>query len=169
MKTNLIVLQDGVKECGSAVLLSIIRYYGGDISINRLVELTKTTKDGTNFYNMKNACSQIGLDACGFKIDEKKKIKKLNVPFVCQLINNQYCHFVVVYKIKNNSVILMDPSKGKVVMKLDKFYDLWTGYVLLISPNKKLPKYRQVKYLNNIITNVLSNNKNKKLFFRIVS
>ena len=160
MKKNLIVLQDGVKECGSAVLLSIIRYYGGDISINRLVELTKTTKDGTNFYNMKNACSQIGLDACGFKIDEKKKIKKLNVPFVCQLINNQYCHFVVVYKIKNNSVILMDPSKGKVVMKLDKFYNLWTGYVLLISPKKKLPKYRQVKYLNNVITNVISNNKN---------
>ena len=52
MKNKLIVLQEGNKDCGAASLLSVIRYYGGDISIDRLIEMTKTTKDGTNFYNM---------------------------------------------------------------------------------------------------------------------
>ena len=47
-----IVLQDGIKECGSACLLSIIKYYGGSVSLERILELTKTTKEGTNFYNM---------------------------------------------------------------------------------------------------------------------
>ena len=51
MKKSLIVLQDGYKECGAASLLSIIRYYGGNISINKLVNLTKTDKFGTNLYN----------------------------------------------------------------------------------------------------------------------
>ena len=159
MKKNLIVLQDGVKECGSAVLLSIIRYYNGNISINRLVELTKTTKDGTNFYDMSKACNELGLSAKGYKVKEKNKIKEIDVPFICQLINKQYAHFVVVYKIKNNSVVLMDPSKGKVVMKINDFFKLWTGYILLIKPNKQLPNYKQVKYLNSVITNVLFNNK----------
>ena len=43
MRKELIVLQDGFKDCGSACLLSIIRYYGGDIPLSSLVELTNTT------------------------------------------------------------------------------------------------------------------------------
>ena len=122
MKKNLIVLQDGVKECGSAVLLSVIRYYGGNISLSRLVELTKTTKEGTNFYNMAKAGKELGLETLGYKIEEKEKINEVNVPFICQLVNNNYCHFVVVYKVKKDSFVLMDPAKGKVIMKKNDFY-----------------------------------------------
>ena len=61
MKKNYIVLQDGIKECGSACLLSIIRYYGGNISIERLLELTNTTKEGTNFYDLKEVIDFIKL------------------------------------------------------------------------------------------------------------
>ena len=46
MKKNLIVLQEGNKDCGAASLLSIIRYYGGDISLDRLVEMTKDNTGG---------------------------------------------------------------------------------------------------------------------------
>lgn len=159
MKKNLIVLQEGVKECGSAVMLSIIRYYGGNISINRLVELTRTTKEGTNFYNMSKAFNEIGLDSKGYKIDDKKKLIEVDVPFICQLVNNNYCHFVVVYRIKNDSFILMDPSKGKVVMKKNDFFKLWTGYILIVKPNKQIPYFKEEKHLNQTIINVLLNNK----------
>ena len=56
-----IVLQDRIKECGSACLLSIIKYYGGSVSLERILELTKTTKEGTNFYNLGIAANEIGL------------------------------------------------------------------------------------------------------------
>ena len=55
------VLQDGIKECGAACLLSIIKYHGGNVSLERLLELTKTTKEGTNFYNLGEAAKEIGL------------------------------------------------------------------------------------------------------------
>ena len=55
MKKELIVLQDGFKDCGSACLLSIIRYYGGDIPLSNLVELTNTTKNGTNLLELKKS------------------------------------------------------------------------------------------------------------------
>ena len=72
MKKNYTVLQDGIKECGSACLLSIIRYYGGNISREKLLELTNTTKDGTNFYNLLTAANEIGLSAKGYKVDDIK-------------------------------------------------------------------------------------------------
>ena len=73
MKKN-IVLQDGIKECGSACLLSIIKYYGGNVSRERLLELTKTTKEGTNFYNISQAANEIGLISKGYKIDNINKL-----------------------------------------------------------------------------------------------
>ena len=38
MKNKLIVLQEGNKDCGAACLLSIIRFFGGDISLDRIKE-----------------------------------------------------------------------------------------------------------------------------------
>ena len=75
MKKNYTVLQDGIKECGSACLLSIIKYYGGNVSLNRLLELTNTNKDGTNFYNLMSAANAIGLSAKGYKIDDIKYMR----------------------------------------------------------------------------------------------
>ena len=69
MKKNYIVLQDGIKECGSACLLSIIRYYGGNISLEQLLELTNTNKEGTNFYDLAVASYEIGLNSKGYKIN----------------------------------------------------------------------------------------------------
>ena len=43
MRKNYIVLQENNSDCGAASLLSIIRYYGGDMSLDRLTEITKTT------------------------------------------------------------------------------------------------------------------------------
>ena len=73
MRKNLIVLQEGNKDCGAACLLSIIRYYGGDISLERLINLTKTDKDGTNFYSLSKAAEEIGLIASSYKIEEEIK------------------------------------------------------------------------------------------------
>ncbi|UKI27889.1 MAG: cysteine peptidase family C39 domain-containing protein [Bacilli bacterium] len=43
-------MQDGAKDCGAACLCSIIQYYGGNVTLERLIELTKTTKEGTTFF-----------------------------------------------------------------------------------------------------------------------
>ena len=47
-----VVLQDDIKDCGICSLLSIIRFYGGEVSKEYLREITNTTKDGVSFYNL---------------------------------------------------------------------------------------------------------------------
>lgn len=161
------VLQDGIKECGSACLLSIIKYYGGNISIERLSELTKTTKEGTNFYNLAKAAKEIGLNAKGYKLDNIENIINIEKPFISQIVVNNYKHFVVIYKMKNNKLTIMDPAKGMEKMNIDEFKKLWTGYILIFEPYKKLPIFNDNNYIFSILKNILSNN--KKIIFNLIS
>ena len=169
MQKKLIVLQDGIKECGSASLLSIIRYYGGNISINRLIELTNTTKDGTNFYNLKDAAQKLGLIAKGFKIDNIDKLKNNCSPLICHLNIDGYNHFVVLYSYKKEKLLLMDPAQGRVLIDKEKFSKIWTGNVLMFYPYKKLVIFEENKLLNKILLNVISSNKPFIFFILILS
>jgi len=131
---KIMVLQDGIKECGSACLLSIIKYYGGNVSRERLLELTKTTKDGTNFYNISQAANEIGLISKGYKMDDISKLYEIEKPFISQIVINNYNHFVVIYKIKNGNITVMDPAKGILKLNIDEFCKIWTGYILMLEP-----------------------------------
>ena len=153
------VLQDGIKECGAACLLSVIKYYGGNVSLERLLELTKTTKEGTNFYNIQVAAKEIGLISKGYKIDNIDKLNELEKPFISQIVKNNYKHFVVVYKIKNNKITIMDPAKGMIKLSISEFNNIWTGYILVIEPYKKLPVYNENNYIVSIIKNTILYNK----------
>lgn len=166
MKKSLIVRQDGYKECGAASLLSIVRYYGGNISINKLVNLTKTNKYGTNFYNIKEAAEKIGLEAIGYKVDEINKLYQVKTPFICQVIEKNYEHFVVVYKVKKNKIEIMDPAYGRNILSLDEFSSMWTSYIMVFNPVKKLIYYKNVKYLEKIIMDIII--KNRGIVFNIV-
>ena len=166
MKKN-IVLQDGIKECGSACLLSIIKYYGGNVSRERLLELTKTTKEGTNFYNISQAANEIGLISKGYKIDNINKLYEIEKPFISQIVMNNYNHFVVIYKIKNGNITIMDPAKGILKLSIDEFSKIWTGYILMLEPYKKLPVYNENNYILSILKNILFDN--KKIIINLLS
>ena len=80
MQKKLIVKQEGYKECGVACLLSIIRYYDGNIPINTLIELTHTNKNGTSFYNLKKTAAKFGIETEAFKIEQNKEeaLRRIN-------------------------------------------------------------------------------------------
>ena len=171
MKKNLIIKQDGYKECGAACLLSIIRYYKGNIPINKLIELTCTNKEGTTFYNIKDTAEKIGLEAEGFKITNKdfSSLKKIKLPSICQIINNNYTHFIVIYEIKKESVVIMDPAIGMKEEKINEFINKWTGYVLIFSKKNEIPNINEEKYLNKIIKETIMKNKSIVLNIIIIS
>ena len=77
----------------------------------------------------------------GFKVDEIDKIKEVNLPFISQVNKNGYMHFVVVYKINNNKILIMNPSTGKEVIDIFDFSNMWTGYILLLEKVSELPVY----------------------------
>ena len=169
MKKNLIVLQDGAKDCGAACLRSIIQYYGGNVTLERLIELTKTTKEGTTFYNLKEASEEIGLATRSYRVDDIEKIKEINIPFICQITKNNYTHFIVVYKIKDNKLLIMDPSMGKHSIDIFDFNNIWTGNIMLFEKVSTLPLEEDPNITNRLIKEVLKNNKGNIIFVMILS
>lgn len=169
MKKNLIVLQDGAKDCGAACLCSIIQYYGGNVTLERLIELTKTTKEGTTFYNLKEASEEIGLATRSYRVDDIEKIKEINIPFICQITKNNYTHFIVVYKIKDNKLLIMDPSIGKQSIDIFDFNNIWTGNIMLFEKVSTLPLEEDPNITNRLIKEVLKNNKGNIIFVMILS
>lgn len=161
------VLQDGIKECGSACLLSIIKYYGGNVSQERLLELTKTTKEGTNFYNIMEAAKEIGLNSKGYKIDDINKLFSIEKPFISQVVKNNYKHFVVIYKIKNDKFTIMDPAIGMIKLNIKEFKEIWTGYILILEPYRKLPIYNENNYIMYLLKNIIYNN--NKIIINLIS
>ncbi len=166
MKKNLIVLQDGYKECGAASLLSIIHYYKGSISMARLVELTNTNKEGTNFYQLKQAAEKLGFNANGYKTNNYNTLQEIETPFIIQIIDKNYEHFCVIYTMKKNKVVVMDPAIGQREILIEEFKNIWTGYILILRPIKKIETYQETKYLNTIIKGILI--KNKSMIFTIL-
>lgn len=172
MNKKLVVKQDGYKECGAACLLSIIRYYGGNISINKLLDLTNTSKTGTTFFNLKDASSKLGLDATGFKIEDtnkKESLQKINMPSICQIVENNYEHFIVIYKVKKEKILIMDPARGYRTIKNDEFFRIWTGYIMTFVKTTQLPYLSDEKYLNKLIIELLIKNKGIVLNIVILS
>lgn len=166
MKKELIVLQDGIKECGSAALLSLIRYYGGNIPISKLVELTKTTKEGTNFLNLQQACLELGFNATGYS-SSFDNLLLINKPFIAQLKEGNYTHFVVVYKIQEK-ILIMDPAKGSIKIKKETFISKWTSYILIIEPYKTPEIYNESKEITKIIIEFVLKNKKEILNISIL-
>lgn len=169
MKKSLIVLQEGNKDCGASCLLSVVHYYGGNISKEKIIDMTKTTKEGTTFYNIKEASNQIGLIAKSYKVEEIEKIKEITSPFICQVSKNSSMHFIVVYKVNNNKLLIMDPSIGKVIMDIFDFNNIWTGYIMILEKVGILPDYKNTKCLNKEIIKVLTSNKKIIIFIIILS
>ena len=162
-----IVLQDGIKDCGICCLLSIIRFYGGDVSKEYLRELTNTTKKGVSLYNLLDASKKIGFEAVGLK-GNIKEIDVNNLPCIAHInINKNFKHFIVIYKInkETSKLTIMDPAKGKKNISFSEFNLLSSNNYLFITPKKKLPILKKKNIIYKNIKKLLLSN--KKTIFTI--
>lgn len=163
-----VVLQDGIKDCGICCLLSVTRYYGGEISKELLREMTNTNKSGVSAYNLIEAAKKIGFDAVGV-MGDLNKIENNNLPCLAHVvINKSYKHFVVIYdiNINSNKVLIMDPAKGKRILSIGEFKLLSSSNYIFLKPLKKLPVIFHKRVIKKVLKEFISNE--KKLLFIII-
>ena len=161
-------MQDGIKDCGICCLLSIIRFYGGEVSKEYLRELTNTTKEGVSFYNLIEGAKKIGFDAIGVS-GKLENIEVNNLPCIVHfIVNKSYKHFVVLYEInkKKHQVVLMDPAKGKKIISFSEFNLLTSNNYIFLKPIKKLPIMQKRNIVYKKIVELFKTN--KKILFMII-
>ena len=158
------VKQEGIKDCGCACLLMIIKYYKGNVSIERLRDLTHTNKNGTSAYNLVKTSIDLGFDARGVKatLDDFK-----NVLFPCiahVVIDNVYKHYIVIYDVlyNENKLLIADPANGIKKVSFDYFNNIWTGILIILYPCRSLPIDKSINVNEFIFKNIF---KHKKILF----
>lgn len=116
--------QPDTMDCGPTCLRMIAKYYNRDISLQKLRDLSETTRTGSSLHGIAVAAEKIGLRSIGIKINFNQLIDEVTLPAI--IFWNQ-SHFVVVYKIKKSKVYIADPSYGLLTYTIQEFIDNWIG------------------------------------------
>lgn len=167
MNKKLIVKQNSFKDCGPSCLLSIMKYYNIEVSHEELTLNLKMDREGTNAYNIINVSKLYGLDGYGIHNSVDDIINgKVKLPIICHVLKNSYYHFIVVYKVKNNHLIVMDPSTNNTKLDIETFKSLYLNTSIVIYPVKKINIINNNKRLIDIIKIYL--NKEIKIIIKTI-
>ncbi|MCD8765040.1 cysteine peptidase family C39 domain-containing protein, partial [Staphylococcus hominis] len=132
--------QQDEKDCGVACVSMILKHYKTEIPIHKLRELSGTDLTGTSAFGLKKTFEKLGFHSPAIQADNDVwKEKDLPLPLIAHvLIDNKYMHYVVVYEIKGDTLLIADPNptKGKIKKTIEEFSKEWTGILLLPTPTK---------------------------------
>lgn len=141
-----LIKQQDIKDCGPACLSMISRYYGFTISISKIREVAGTDLEGTNVKGLIEAGERLGFDVKGIRATNLEALKEIPIPAIAHvLVNGGLLHYVVIYKIKKDKVYIADPDKGYMVYSIDDFSKIWTGILVLMTPNESFEKGKATK------------------------
>ena len=166
------IKQKDLKDCGCCSLLMILRYYGGDVSLEYIREITNTTRNGTNAYDLINGCKKLGFDSYGVKGDINDLDNSLLPCISHVVINKSYEHFIVLYKInkKKKIIYVADPNKHKIIkMSFTNFNKISTNVFIILNPRKKMPLFNKNNKIKEFLINFIKNIYKKLLYIIIIS
>ncbi len=134
------------KDCGPTCLKIIAKHYGKVLNIQKLRELSETTREGSNLLTLSDAAEKIGFRTLGVRLS----LEDLNeAPLPCILHWNKN-HYVVLYKIHKETYFISDPGMKLMTYTKEEFLKFWIGnnaddttkegICLLVEPT---PKFHQ--------------------------
>ncbi|MAN87619.1 MAG: ABC transporter ATP-binding protein [Algoriphagus sp.] len=141
--------QPDSKDCGPTCLRIIAKHYGKLISLKEIREISETTREGSSLLKLSDAAEAMGFKTIGAKLSFDKLMQ---APFPL-IVHWDKQHFVVVYKIRKDTVYISDPAYGLISYSKGEFISQWIGnnadehtkegVTLLLEPT---PVFRKMKW-----------------------
>ena len=123
----------GRSDCGPAALATVALHYGLRVSLLHLHEISKTDLQGTDLPGLDSAARTLGFETSLGRLNEDT-IRRVSLPLIAHLNDSAEGHYVVVYRIKQRSIVVADPAKGVSTYSVKHFLQRWSGNVLLLRP-----------------------------------
>jgi ATP-binding cassette subfamily B protein len=116
-------IQLETKDCGPTCVKIIAKHYGKSINTQELRSLSETTREGSSLLNVSKAAEGIGFRTLGVRVS----FEKLAEAVLPCIVHWNREHYVVVYKIKKNTVFVSDPAYGLLSYTREEFISQWIG------------------------------------------
>ncbi len=131
------IKQHDITDCGAACLASVAAHYKLQLPIARIRQYAGTDKKGTNVLGMVEAAEKLGFEAKGVR-GEWESLSKIPKPAIAHIVvRKQLQHFIVIYKVTDTHITIMDPGDGKMHKKTkEEFLEEWTGVLVLLLPKE---------------------------------
>jgi ATP-binding cassette subfamily B protein len=130
------VRQTDGSDCGAAALATVAQHYRRPVVLQQLRDLTGTDRAGTNLLGLARAAERLGFSARGVK-GSYEALPLAPLPAVAHLRTDEGLgHFVVLHRVRKDAVVVADPARGVEKVSRDVFCRHWTGYLLLLVPEK---------------------------------
>ncbi|MDW2800054.1 peptidase domain-containing ABC transporter [Clostridium boliviensis] len=137
-------------DCASACIASIVWHYGKKVSLSKIQNYTNMNKDGININDIINASQRLGMLASAAKKTEKFNSSEIELPCIAHVyLENGAGHFIVIYDIKKDNLIISDPAVGLIKVDKDGFFNSnytesspykWSGILIFLKPGKDFTK-----------------------------
>ncbi|WP_139959249.1 peptidase domain-containing ABC transporter [Flavicella sediminum] len=143
---NTHVLQHDQTDCGTACLLSVVRYYKGENSLEKLRKLSGTNQRGTTLLGLLQAANGIGFRSVGNQADIQALIEHGSPLILHVLIEEKLEHYVICYGYENDKFCIGDPAKGILFYSEEELETIWKSkYCLTLTPSSSFAKATQLK------------------------
>lgn len=129
-----LIQQQSSSDCSAACLATIALFWGKRFSINTLRNLADVDRTGASIERLAKAAETLGFHASPVRAS-LSRLESLNSPWIAHWQGN---HYVVIYRVKGDRVLVADPASRKKWLPRQEFVTHWTGYALLLEPTEKL-------------------------------
>lgn len=141
--SKLIVKQNDQSDCGVACLLSIIKYYRGNATLEQLREFSGTDKVGTTLLGLMEAARETGFDAKGYEADTQS-LAEHSQPTILHVQKEKLEHYVVFLSHSNGIFTIGDPAEGIKEYSAIELNDIWKSKrCLVLKPNSSFQTTQQ--------------------------
>lgn len=137
-----VVMQRYDYSCGAAAMATLMRYYFAHDVTERdvLLEILdhigeedtkKRKKEGFSLLDLKQYAERQGYQAVGVDL-ELEALQQLAGPVLVYLESDGYKHFAILRGIREDRVLLADPSRGNLSVPISRFVQEWSGITLVL-------------------------------------
>jgi len=142
--SKIAIKQHDFSDCGATCLASIAEHYNLSLPISRIRQYASTSQKGTTLLGLREAAIKLGFLAKGVKASFES-IKDIPLPAIAHVIvkheEHEFPHYVVIYKVTDKYIQVMDPASGKIEKKsYEEFKQISTEYFLILIPDEDIFK-----------------------------
>lgn len=154
----IIYLQTNEEDCGWACISNILNMYRSKVNITYLKAHSSILRSELSAYDIIEILKDYKINSEGYQIDniDLENILKKG-PIIAQIQKSGAFHFIVLERIVNDKIYVVDPAIGSYAENIQSFEQSFTSFIITTSTSKDYtPQVHKIKFPFSFFSSLIS-------------